>query len=267
MSTTFAPPEELADAELVALVLPFGEDVDRSHPLAPRRYEWGDVALPRQPVPLREVHDGREIGVLSSFVLDRTGIWAKVKPGKTASKLIAQGITGISAEIDDDRITGATLVAEPRRPAFPSARLYSGQGAVLDAPNAALRFGVDPSTGLVAFPPPLPTRAPAPAPSSPAVVNLSEHRRLLAALAGPDPELEVARARSMYEDRLESLAESRVDWEAHLVETMARNKVVFEAQVVAANGTLAASEFVARMERLEAAAERERRPWWRRLFK
>lgn len=37
---------------------------------------------------MREEHDGREIGLLGSFVLDRTGICARVKPGRTAAALI-----------------------------------------------------------------------------------------------------------------------------------------------------------------------------------
>jgi hypothetical protein len=163
-------------------------------------------------------------------------------------------------------ITGVALAGGGwNRVAFSSARLYGGQGAVLDAPRPAPRFGVDLSTGLVAFPSPMPT--PAHAPSWPAVVNLSEHRRRVAGLAGPDPELEVARAQAAYQDWLESAREAQTDWEQVLVENAARNKVMFEARVVAADGVIAAQEWKARHEALEAQAERERRPWWRRLWK
>jgi hypothetical protein len=57
----------------VALILPFDEEVSSDHPDAPVRYRWGDVPLPRRELPLRERHDGKEIGILSSFVLARSG--------------------------------------------------------------------------------------------------------------------------------------------------------------------------------------------------
>ena len=53
--------------------------------------------MPRRELPLREEHDGRKIGLLDSFVLSRTGIWCRVKAGKTATALIADGVTAISA--------------------------------------------------------------------------------------------------------------------------------------------------------------------------
>jgi len=55
------------------LILPFDEEVSSDHPDAPVRYRWGDVPLPRRELPLRERHDGKEIGILSSFVLARSG--------------------------------------------------------------------------------------------------------------------------------------------------------------------------------------------------
>lgn len=265
MSTTFSPPEELPTGRGVypCLIVPFGEEVVPWAEVEPRSYSWGNVRLPRRPIDVVNGHDGEVVGTATSFVQRRDGLWAALKLGHRGEQILRRGL-GVSAEVVGDVMTHVALVGAGT-PAFASAQVLSTAGAVLDAPKAALRIGVDPSTGLVAFPPPMPTRAPAPAPSWAAVVNLSEHRRLLAALAGPDPELEVARARTAYQDRLESAREAQVDWEAHLVETMARNKVVFEAQVVAADGAIAAQEWKARHEALEARAERARRRWWHRI--
>jgi len=264
---TFSPPANLraiGPRSFVGLVLPFGEAADPEHELRGKVYEWAtSPRLPKDEVAVLDGHDGQQIGVATGFTKNRSGVWALLKFGNRGGELVRAGRQGLSVEIDGHVITGVALADGGWQVAFSSARLYSGQGAVLDEPKAALRFGVDPSTGLVAFRPPVPTRAPARAPSSPAVVNLSEHRRLLAAVAGPDPEREVARARAAYQDRLESAREAQTDWEAVLVENARTAKTIFEARLVAAAGVEHAEEWKARHEALVARAERARRRWWR----
>lgn len=214
MATTMLhPPEELAGAELVALVLPFDEDVDRSHPDAPLRYRRGDIHMPRKPVPLRETHDGPQIGWLSGFVTDRSGIWARVKLGRTGEALVAEGVVELSAEIDDGEITGASLVLEGR-PAFASARLYR-QGAALDAPRSPgstrIRLGFSPGTGALAFGAPTespPTRVVHPA------QDIGEHERGLHELSMAAVDEEIAFRRRRFVRRQEELAREPLEREA-----------------------------------------------------
>ncbi|MCI0633886.1 MAG: hypothetical protein L0206_08240 [Actinobacteria bacterium] len=281
MNASLEIPAELADAELVALVLPFGEDVDRSHPDAPRRYAFGDVALPRRPVPLRQDHDGREVGLLYGFVAHRaTGIWARVKIGKTASSMLGRGAVALSAEIDDGVISGASLVTDGR-PAFPSARLFDGPtGAVLDVPEAPLRFGLSPVTGRLAFFRP-PAAASDPSPPARSTGNITEANRVLESHSMRAVQREIESRRREFARRQEELAREPLEreerallaagvpksqWPAH---TEGRRQWdAFEAaqaaEAVAVDGAIAARDFAERMERLQARAAR---PWWRRWWK
>jgi hypothetical protein len=282
-STTIAPPE-LADADLVALVLPFDEPISSDNPAAPLRYTWGDIPLPRKPLPLREGHDGRQIGLLDGFVLTRAGIWCRVKPGRTAKAMIDRGNTGISAEIRDRKLIGAALVARDA-PAFASARLF-GPAGVAFVQEATPRIAVSSATGqLVAFRPAPPEPPAATVPWRHAG-NMTEVNRELAAASMAPVHAEIADRRRRFEERREELAQQDVDLEeARLAEAAvpiqrwprhlpARKRwEEFEtqraAQAVAEDGEVAAAAFAERMARLEAAVRAARWAWWppRRWFR
>jgi hypothetical protein len=276
----FPTPPPLADAELVALIVPFDEPISSDNPSAPLRYTWGDLPLPRKPLPLREEHDGREIGLLDSFVVDRTtGIWARVKGGRTATALIARGWTAISAEIDDGKLTGAALVPHGYA-AFASARLFGSEIAALASTEAPPRFGLDPATGMVAFRPPA---QPSPAGRLRPAMDLGAHRREHAGWSMAAVHAEAEDRGRQFRERREELAQQDLAveetrlieagvptsrWPRHLpgAQRWAAYQQREAAIAVAEAGELAAADFAQRMARLEAAA-RAARPWYRRWFK
>jgi hypothetical protein len=265
MSRIRVPPD-LADAELVALVLPFDEPVSSFHEDSPRRYRWGDIPLPRRELPLREAHDGRQIGLLSSFVLARTGLWAKVKAGRTAAALIADGFTGVSAEIDDGKLTGAALVTDGR-PAFPSARIFIQESGRVTFSDTATALA--PATVAAAS---APMRS---------VMDLSAHRRDLAGFSMTAVDAEVADRRRRFEERQLELQQADAAeqegrllasgvptslWPEHLPGRQRWEALQAQQQAkgVVDAGDVHRREFEGRMEQLEIRAERSRRRWWKR---
>jgi hypothetical protein len=289
--TTIAPPPELDGADLVALVIPFGEPADPGHPEAGQVIRWGAVPLPREAIPLREEHDddGPEIGLLSSFVLTRDGIWAAVKAGRTAEALIARGVTGISAEIDEGRITGAALTDSP---AFPSARVWAGglaaRGREPDVAPAGpvsvlgeIARQADRSGGVVVLAPKPPPR---PAPSrQPAVVDGGRERELLdsMSMAAVHAEVEVRRGQfDRWREGLATMAEQHEEeellaagvpmslWPAH---TSGRQR--YDAHVAAQVAERAQEYEGERLSQLfayqlaAAAVPSPRRRWWRRWLR
>jgi hypothetical protein len=270
-------PAELANADLAALVLPFGESIAAPNPHAGLSYRWGDVRLPRGEVPIDVDHDERQVGFASSFVLTNEGVWARLKLGKTAERLLGDGFTGVSPTIAGDQITGVSLT---RSPGFESARLWLGdQGAPTHSADLVFLHVSENTVAIGPRQPPAPSTVPRPA------IDLGAHRRELAELTMAAVERAVVRDRERFRLRREELARESIEreelaliaagvpipmWPEHLPkrQQFAAHEAQWAADRVSSDGEVAAREFAERMAQLEAEAERERRrPWWRRLFK
>lgn len=278
MDTLSIPEELIHDPEhgvFAGLVVPFGEDPDPEHPHA-RTFGWADLRMPRKPVPVNIDHGPEEIGLASSWVKTREGIFASLKLGRTAHALIRRGNTALSVEADDGQIIGVALVTRAARPMFSSARIYT-HGAVLDPPGA-LRFGLDPGTGRLAFGS-APTTAPPPRVDRPPM-DITAHRRRSAAWGMAPVHASVARDRERWRQRQEELAREPIEreeaallaagvpvaaWPAHLPQRRAYAAMLARAEETERRRTLA--ELTQELSEAPVGVPPKRRwqrwRWWR----
>jgi hypothetical protein len=126
------PPEDLPRGPeiLRALVCPFNEPIQPPHKDAGHRFRWQDVRLPVNPeaVALNTDHDTSTIGVVIAATKRHDGLWASLKVGLTAERLIRAGYVGVSPEIDNGELVGVALtVKRPGRVAFSENRRLSAE--------------------------------------------------------------------------------------------------------------------------------------------
>jgi hypothetical protein len=107
MTTThLEPPKDLPSGPTIlrALVVPFDEAILPPHKDAGHRFQWATVRAPADPekVSMNLDHDTSEVGMIVAAVKRSDGIWASIKVGLTAERLIAAGYVGVSPEISED---------------------------------------------------------------------------------------------------------------------------------------------------------------------
>ena len=85
------------------LALPWGEAISSGHDETPGvSFSRGEIHQPPPEVlnrlPVTFDHDGADAGVILATATDRVGIWAAVRFGRKAQRLIASGASAVSPE-------------------------------------------------------------------------------------------------------------------------------------------------------------------------
>jgi hypothetical protein len=237
MTTThIEPPKDLPSGPTIlrTLVVPFDEAILPPHKDAGHRFTWATVRVPTNPekVSLNVDHDTSEVGMIVAAVKRSDGIWASIKVGLTAERLIAAGHIGVSPEIDESGVLTGLALCVDGVAGLPSARIVDSLPSFTSAEAPAERASV-PSFPLIGLGTGKAPTAPAEFKSALAWGQVGESTTIIGTgakasdskgkrntdvpspfagrpvLSTPDPELEAETARR----RFEEIRAGRKKWE------------------------------------------------------
>jgi hypothetical protein len=148
MTTThIKPPEDLPTGRGIfrALVVPFDEPIEPPHRDSGHRFQWATVRVPAdlEKVSMNLDHDtSSEVGIIVGAVKRSDGIWASIKVGLTAERLIAAGYVALSPEISEDGELVGLALAFKGRAGLPSARIVDSLPSLTSADAPTERASV-----------------------------------------------------------------------------------------------------------------------------